>query len=367
MKIGFVNFAPLEYDVSTPYKKPLGGTESAMCYLSVELVKRGHDITFYGRYSKVFRLKGVTHKPQEMLFRIADENLDFLINQTYTYYLQDLKEKSEGKTKIVLWQHLTHNQPVVFGLSSQAVRSAIDAFVFVSNWQMKNFLEKFNLNKKKCRIIKNAISPTFENIFSDDKSILKHKDSVLAYTSTPFRGLESLLFMFPEIKRRVPKVILKVFSSMDVYQKKDEEKKQYQYLYDLCKKTDGVEYIGSISQTRLAQELKSTMLLTYPTAWAETSCIATMEALAAGCKVVTTDLAALPETSEGFAYLVPANNCHKDNREMFINYTVKTLTRLINLDKSLDIELIKQTKFYNQNYIWEKRAIEWEKLLLTLV
>lgn len=41
MQIGFINFTPLVYDVDTPYKNPLGGLESGMCYLAdIQTLKR---------------------------------------------------------------------------------------------------------------------------------------------------------------------------------------------------------------------------------------------------------------------------------------------------------------------------------------
>ncbi len=367
MKIGFINFAPLVYNVTTPYKKPLGGTESAMCYLAGELAKRGNKVILYGRFKDSFNLNGVIHKPQDELANLKNEDLDFLVNQTCVDVLPELKKLAKEKTKIILWEQVTHNQPAAGGLLESKIRDSADAFVFVSQWQMNCFLEKFNINKSKCAVIKNAISPAFEDLFSKDEKILKHKKPILAYTSTPFRGLEPLLVMFPEIKRQVPEAILKVYSSMDVYQKSDEEKKQYQYLYYACMNTKGVEYIGSISQTKLSQELKSVLLLTYPAIWAETSCISVMEAMAAGCKVVTTALAALPETAEGFAFLIPANEKRAENRADFINYTVKILKEFISKNStSLENDLQAQTAFFNKNYTWKKRAYEWEELLSSL-
>jgi len=44
MNIAFVNFHTLIFDTDTPYQKPLGGSESAMCYLAEHLAKLGHKV-----------------------------------------------------------------------------------------------------------------------------------------------------------------------------------------------------------------------------------------------------------------------------------------------------------------------------------
>src|SRR5262249_49097378 len=96
---------------------------------------------------------------------------------------------------------------------------------------------------------------------------------------------------------------LEVFSSMKVYQQ-DEPGDEFAPLYHQCRRTPGVRYVGSVAQPRLAEELKAASILAYPNTFAETSCIAVMEAMAAGLLVVTTDLGALPETPAGFGAMV---------------------------------------------------------------
>src|SRR3972149_266937 len=111
IKIGFVNFAPLSYDVLTPYKEPLGGTESAMCYLTVELAKLGHKVVLFGRYSKNFSLKGVVHESQDRIGQGKWHDLDFMVIQSDPMAGVEVKPLLNEKTKLILWEHMEIDQP----------------------------------------------------------------------------------------------------------------------------------------------------------------------------------------------------------------------------------------------------------------
>ena len=47
MNIAFLDSIGWDYDVSTPYERPLGGSQSALAYLAVELARRGGQVTLY--------------------------------------------------------------------------------------------------------------------------------------------------------------------------------------------------------------------------------------------------------------------------------------------------------------------------------
>ena len=123
---------------------------------------------------------------------------------------------------------------------------------------------------------------------------------LLAYTSTPFRGLDLLAGMFPLIPRPCR---LRVFSDMGTYLTGPSDS-QFQALYDQCRNTPGIEHVGTLAQPELAEALRAVSILAYPCTFPETGCIAALEAMAAGCAVVASDLGALAETTAGHALLV---------------------------------------------------------------
>jgi glycosyltransferase involved in cell wall biosynthesis len=135
---------------------------------------------------------------------------------------------------------------------------------------------------------------------------------VLTYTSTFFRGLDLLLYLFPKSRQRFTNVRLKVFSSLKVYQV-TEEPDECEPLYRRCAETAWVEYVGSLTQPELARKLRSVNILGYPNTFGETSCISVMEALASGCFVVTSKWGYLPETTAGFAPLIPLFQSNTSN------------------------------------------------------
>lgn len=360
MNIGFVNFSSLKYDVTTPYKRPMGGSESAMCYLAVALAKNKHNVTLFTTLSIKGKKLGVNCIPEKYLFDHL-EQLDFLVVQNSPLQGYQLKRSLSKKTKLILWTQHDSDQPAVESMNNVDVVNSYDAFVLISDYQLKNYITRFNLPKKKCVVLRNAIAPVFENLFKKGESTILHKSDppILAYTSTPFRGLNLLLQMFPAIKNISQSVRLKVYSSLGTYHvARDIDERSYGALYDACRNTKGIDYVGSISQTKLAKELIKSSVLAYPNTFPETSCIAVMEAMASGCLIVTSNLGALPETTAGFGKLIDVDGDWQKYGNLFIR---EILNFLYNPS-----DMSKQVEYVNKNYVWKVRAKEWEKWMKTL-
>ncbi len=384
MKIGFLDTYTWDYKIETPYREPLGGTQSAICYLAEALAAQGNEVFLFNNTSESEMSRGVDCRR-----RVADKSnfellrsLDFLVLVNIAGKALEIKPLLGEHTKLILW---IHNEPgFVFlqDFNDQREINACDAFVFVSDWQREQFQRCFGIDSHRSCVLRNAIAPCFANIFPDNISIQSQKSRppILAYTSTPFRGLDILLKVFPEIRQAVPGTKLKVFSSMKVHQIDDNDNQLFfGQLYRQCQETEGVEYIGSIPQPELVRQLRSVAVLAYPNTYSETSSIAVMEAMASGCRIVTSELAALPETTAGFARLVSMsgvenlasvtnwNRADKPDWEgytrRFLEATVAVLQEGAAGELTAENHLRQQVEYINQGCIWSVRSREWVEWL----
>ena len=331
----------------------------------------GHEVYLITHTTKPGKFRGVHCLSLKTLQipQLHSLNLDALVLILGIDPKNPLRSLLGPRCKLILWTGHADNQPGVAALIDPHIRNSFDAIALVSQWQAQRFQENFKIDPSRIGILRNAMSPAFAHLFPDDVPILKEKTSppILAYTSTPFRGLNLLLDIFPRICARVPAARLQIFSSMKVYMTPEhEEAKNYGALDERCRQTEGVEYIGSVPQAELAQRLRQVAVLAYPNTFPETSCISVMEAMAAGCRVITSELVALPETSAGFASLIPVNIGGQEYSQRFITQTVSTLEEFDADPAKTEAQLRQQIAFANTHYTWQVRATEWAKWLSDL-
>ncbi|HEY3381279.1 MAG TPA: glycosyltransferase [Vicinamibacterales bacterium] len=299
LSIWFCQPKSIPYDGRTPRERPLGGTESAVVYLTEALVALGQDVRVYNTTCEPVSVEGVEYRswtdaradavldPPDVLVAIRDWSL---IGATRFAPLQ------------ILWTGDAPDQPAAKGLAEAANRESIDLFAFGSQWQVEAFCSAAGLPVWRTVRIGLGFAP----MMIPDEPLADRK-SRLVYASTPFRGLELLLDWFPRIRESCPEAELRVFSSMRVYGMAEAEDRQlYGHLYEkACQ--PGVELLGSVAQPGLAREYRRARLLAYPNVWPETFCVTVAEAQAAGCPVVTSTLGALPETVGAGGICIPGD------------------------------------------------------------
>ena len=262
----------------------------------------------------------------------------------------------EDKVNII-WQHLSYDQPNVQMMRDRKFVDSVDLFVYVSHWQYNKFREHFQIPEYKSIVIKNA-TYAFENKPKNVGGRIK-----LIYTSTPWRGLAILIKAVEILNQTRDDFTLDVYSSTKIYGtafEKSEEGK-FDALFDLCKKTKNVNLHGYATNDEIRKALTESHIYAYPSIFEETSCLAAIEAMSAGCKVVTTNYGALPETCGEFASFVEFDSSAQN---LIQRYADSLNTTIDNYGKNLyKEELEMQKQYYNNYYSWNTRIKEWENFL----
>ena len=286
MKIAIYNHG-IAFDGSTPLKQPLGGSESGIVYMSRALSSCGHHVTVY--CNKPESSTDAMYRHYHQFFTdCAAMPWDVLISfRSFDPFLL-----GRVAPRMIYWTGDASDQPALKHFEHASLQENIDLIFCVSNWHRQSFIDTFHLPPAKVVATRNGFCP----------ELICHASprewTRAAYSSTPFRGLDVLLEMFPRLRASFTDLRLDVFSSMKVYGWTPEaDQKAFGTLYDAAVQR-GVTWHGSLAQPELLEHLGRTGLFLYPNTFAETSCIAAIEAQASGCVVVTSARAALNETVE---------------------------------------------------------------------
>ncbi|MFV3126461.1 glycosyltransferase [Niveispirillum sp. KHB5.9] len=362
MKLAFLDTTFGDYTPRTPLAAPLGGMQSAACHLAMALARAGTDVTLINGTGMPGAVDGVMcrHHATMPVALLAQHDVLVVMGGCDGDSVRNLRAAMTSRQKLVLWTQHAGDQHSVANLSDPDIAGLWDAFIFVSRWQRDDFIRRFTLAPDRCHILRNAPAPCFAGLFAEDADIAAAKPwpPVLAYTSTPFRGLDVLLAAMPRIRAAIPGTILRVYSSLEPYQV-PLASDPYAGLYEQCRQTEGVEYVGSMAQPALARALRAVTALAYPNRYAETSCISVMEAMAAGCLVVSSHLGALPETAAGFARLLPVPPDPADHAVRFADAMVTELRRRRDDPAGTGRHLRAQLDQAGVAGGWDRRAAQW--------
>ena len=263
----------------------------------------------------------------------------------------DLLEKDKIN---VLWMQHFVNQKEAQNLGSKDFVEKVDFIVFNSNWNFEKFVYQFKIPGSKSIVIKNAI----EKINFQKKPTNKMN---LIYHTTPWRGLVHILKIFKKLN--LENVELNICASTKIYGKKFDDVlgKKYEDIFNECKNTKNVNYFGFMNNTKVIELLKKMHIFAYPSVWPETSCIAAIESMAAGCEIVTTNLGALYETCAPFGTLVGFS----DNLDVLEKrYSIALNNCIKNFWSSENQKKLKlQSDTINKYYSWDVRSVEWKNFL----
>ncbi len=281
--------------------------------------------------------------------RISKECDQGLLSQVEV--LHSCEEPSQSK-KSILVIHSLPDDPDVQKLKDHGWKK-YNKLVFVSHWQQEQFFLYFGIPYSAGTVLYDAIEPLpVHTKPNPEKGKLR-----LIYNLPVERGLDYLYVVFDELSKQYDQLHL------DVYCDLDELDNDQLDLKNRLKNHPQISYKSRVSNDKIRKALEKAHIFAYPCVWQETSCLALIEALSAGCYCVHSGLGALKETSLGITQMYS----FQDDKQKHIDTFYVELKKAILLHNhsydyvKVNTDTMKAIADYK--YDWTIREGQWNKLL----
>lgn len=342
---------PEHWDPNTPALKGLGGSETAAIEMAKNLTALGHRCVVYAEAQGTF--DGVEYR-HHASFKGGRCNV-FIASRTP--WAVEQFGPIDAAVKL-LWVHDIHvGQP-----SPQLERwlYQFDRILCLSQWHRAYFLSVYpTVHPDTVMVTRNGIDPArFATVLP--------KENRMVFSSSPNRGLLTLLKALPVIRARVPDVKLDVLYGLDTWrsfaqQRGDQaelaEVDRYQRAIDDAAIAGAITWHGKSPQPKLAELFLRAKVHAYPTEFPETYCISAVEAQAAGCVPVTSRFAALPETVKHGILIDPSPK--------YLEHWIDSVVHMLTDERSRS-EIADKGRAWALTQSWAALAEEWSSLFAAI-
>lgn len=263
---------------------PTGGSESVLLLMAQTLAQAGKRVVLFGPFAEARLDARVACLPILDFFpyQRARGLPICIVSRFYQPFLNDFRA-----ARRIFWLHdiVMPNYRALY----QRMDTQVDEYWMLSAYQQQCYVDRCGIDPAKCWQTTNAID---SNLFPAPLPLAARRRGQLVYTSRPSRGLGVVLRTFAELRARVPQLTLHVCTYTPRAVRDDPELRPF-----LAQLDDSAITVTALGKCALAQLLRESQLCLYPnTSLLETSCLAVIEAMAAGTPVVTSDRGCLNET-----------------------------------------------------------------------
>lgn len=358
------------WNPETPNKQGIGGSETACIEIARELTKRGHRVLVYGECQGMEgTFDGVEYRHYQRAERF---DCDVFI-ASRAPAIMEAHDKINARVKL-LWVHDIHVGANTPQMERWLYR--FDRVLCLSKWHRDFFLKTYPwLDGGRVLVTRNGINedrfPACPDCGSFDsceneclgRGRIWDKPNRLIFSSSPNRGLDVLLMLFPAIRAQVPDAELHIYYGFDCWEAFARRGNNTQELAVIDEykrrindavRAGGVTFHGRVNQRELADAFMRSKVWSYPTNFNETSCCGAMEAQAAGCVPVCPPLAALAETVKHGVFV--------EGGDAFVAACVRLLK-----DEEYRLSFAEPGRKYAlANLTWRGLAEEWERMFRSI-
>jgi len=273
-----------EWDYRSPSSPGIGGSETAQVEVTWRLARRGHDVVSYAPIpdgcKTDWRKTGWYHS------RYAEPTLDGLwILSRCPEVMDKFGPRRKEQPRWLVCQDTHYDGFKDRGMNKERA-SKLDVVFALCPQHVDYLKRRYSYLADKVVLSGNGIkSGEIHDLLSTRQP--ERNPHRLIWTSSPDRGLATMLRIFKRAREFVPTLELHCFYGWDNIEKFDDSdggfwakaRAECESLLD----QPGVTWHGRVGQSQLYLEYLKSSLWAYPTAFSETSCISAMEAQALGC------------------------------------------------------------------------------------
>ena len=337
------------WDPKTAMTTGVGGSEEAVINLSQQFVKAGYNVTVYNNCGQGGDFDGVTYKPYWSYNH--NDKQDVTILWRHPKLVDYLDKNKCGKLLVDLHDIIGEAE-----LTDDRFEK-IDKVLVKTNAHRVLFP---NVPDEKIAIIPNGI-----DVALFDTKPEKNQHLILS-TSSPDRHLDATLDVFEELIKQQPDKPWKLawYYGWGVYDYVHEDNKEMME----WKNTQMVRFNNLLAQGRaeggymlgqgdIAEKYLEAGVFLYPTEFYEIFCISAVKAQLAGCKMVTSDFAALGE-------VVQADKVHTDAEKWGKQNTFGDTVNVDKYVKAIIEGKEDENTIKTETYAWDTVGKQWLKELV---
>lgn len=286
------DFLPTDLDHGD---RQVGGGETAMIQVSRHLADLGHEVIVFYDVAEFGSYYGVDYLPVALYPNlVCTLDHDVLVAWDAPHAL---RFRDRAKAHVLAFQ-LNDAQIGVMDY-------AVDLYFHPSKWHAERFLGLYP------EMVRSKVRPYMTNGVDPNRYVgeVKREPHRVIYSSSPDRGLHHLLHFWPRVREQVTDAELHVYYDMDKWLGIEGEmaaRGQISFSAERAAAVrqvredgiGGVTFHGGVGQGQLAEEQLKSALMVYPcdplfpTEGFSMTCL---EAITAGCRLVTSDADALKE------------------------------------------------------------------------
>lgn len=340
------------------YMQGRGGSETMAWQMAVQLERLGHHVILVGHLAQPGDSQAFSENGKLIDYRAAlPEKCDVLISSRRPEVF-DAPIRANVR---ILWVHDVH-----CGEALDHKRNArIDLIFALSNWHKSFLLCCYpTIDPAKIVVTRNGIDLSLFEQAPERR--FSHR---AIYSSSPDRGLDALLDAWPIVREAIPDAKLDVYYGFDNWEKcvssspdPEREKRAIRHLREKAERTAGVKLRGRAGKSQLAHAFLAAGVWAYPTAFTETSCITAMEAQAAGCRIVTSPIAALNETVGPRGVMV-----YGYGEPSFPARFAAAIIAAMTEGERVPNDRVELQRYAREHFSLEALAKEWSEMLTSLV